>query len=145
MLTKAANSETVDHAHPAFVSMIERMSIDEAKIISYLWGKGSLPYIHFRSSIPNENVFNDELKYLTELSSLELIFPDNGHAYLSNLIALGILADRDPFVLKPESRYDNLKNIHSSTFVEKTEQLKALKPNYITDWHSSFFEITAFG
>ena len=47
LLTKASSVDTVNLAHPSFVQLIERLSVDEARIIKYLFNKEDIPCILF--------------------------------------------------------------------------------------------------
>lgn len=91
LLASASLSDRVHTAHPAFVQVIANMGPDEAKLIE-----------HFRSTNP-EGAFivqpsGRSGKFCAELSwfggdvhLVELDFPNNLSAYLSNLTGLGIV------------------------------------------------------
>ncbi|WP_153392906.1 Abi-alpha family protein [Chryseobacterium vaccae] len=48
LLIKGSSIKTANIAHPSFISIIERISSDEAKIINYLKHKDYIPYISYK-------------------------------------------------------------------------------------------------
>ncbi len=91
LLTKASSTKTVNLAHPSFVQLVERLSVDEARIIKNIKGKEFIPCITFRAHM-KEKGFIEILKNGTMLQfDIELLFPKNISTYLDNLTSMGVL------------------------------------------------------
>src|SRR5690606_29925927 len=120
LLAKASSSDTVNLAHPSFVQLIERLSVDEAKIITYLKTKAFIPYVSYRLKRNSSSGFVETLKKATMIPfEVELIFPQNIKTYIDNLLSMGILFDEegsykvDENIYKPlfeKYQYENTKN-----------------------------------
>lgn len=109
LLASASNLDTVNTAHPSFVSMIERLSPDEAKILNHIKTEDYIPYAEIRAE--KEGDYDILESHLTTLRyDLDLMFPQNVGAYLSNFISLGIIVgNRDSWIqLKAEKDYNRM-------------------------------------
>lgn len=93
LLTKASVTTTRNMAHPSFIQLIERLSVDEARIIKYLKWMDIIPSITFRAYLKESGKgFVEALKHWTMLQfEIELLFPNNISTYLDNLTSIGIL------------------------------------------------------
>ena len=118
LLTKASDDRTANQAHPGFVQILQRLSVDEARIIKYLGtgtpknfildvevyydetrlNKVSVPIdvIHYTRLISHHgyrySIQVHELFLKTDLHyNVELLFSENISAYLDNLTSMGIL------------------------------------------------------
>ena len=135
LLANASNIDMVNTAHPSFVSIIERLSPDEAKLIRYLNGKNQICYCNFQGNVLDGNGYITIRDHITTLTKDVLLdYPQNVSAYLANLISLGLLLDMDGtyFVdekfynrIIEESQYDNLckvlvPNHYKSITIEKS-------------------------
>ena len=88
LLSSASSEETINLAHPRFVSLIDSISPDEARILTYLRGKKRLEFLQIR--VPGV----DEDKTLWGIPHrFCLKFPQNMRLYFNNLASLGIFAD----------------------------------------------------
>lgn len=101
LLTSASSSDTAKSAHPGFIQLIDRLSVDEAKILAYLSnqfefdGGAGLACLTvrkfekqrsqgtYRFVLRNQTLVQQRVKGLS--------FPSNDHLYLDNLEALGVL------------------------------------------------------
>ena len=145
LLTKASSSKTVNLAHPSFIQLIERLSVDEARIIKYLLGKDFIPCISFRAHLKEGNKgFIEVLKNGTSLQTeLKLLFPQNINTYMDNLASMGILDISHTLHKTDEKIYNNLyekydfKNINESYI--KTGAFSKVEKK------KSYFQITDFG
>lgn len=94
LLASASDKERVNTARPAFVNIIERLTPDEARIIKYLKGKDEIQHCNFIGYENKNVVFVAIQEHMTLLPfELDLNFPQNVNAYLSNLTSMGILID----------------------------------------------------
>ncbi|MEJ5055071.1 DUF4393 domain-containing protein [Sphingobacterium sp. MYb382] len=145
LLTKASSTKTVNIAHPSFVQLIERLSVDEARIIKFLNGKDIIPCITFRAHMKESGLgFFEILKNRTMLQfEIEFLFPQNISTYLDNLTGMGVL-DISHGLHKMD---DDIYNpIYEKYNYDKVNE------NYIkTDTYSrvekkkSYYQITNFG
>lgn len=146
LLTKASSVDTVNLAHPSFVQLIERLSVDEAKIIRYLFNKKYIPCISFHAYYKGRDGFENLLEKGTFLSSeIVFSFPKNEKLYLDNLVSMGILDISHTFHLTNEAIYESLCELH------KYEQLvdefcnDENFPFKEIEKEKSFYQITDFG
>lgn len=154
LLLKASNFDTLDQAHPSFIQLIERLSVDEARIIAFLKGKDFIPSISIRIYLKDNTGFLPVYENQTLLPyQVELLFPKNIDTYLDNLTCLGILYNShglhkvDEDIYKPIlDKFDlvklqeNFKN--NSTYIEKGfEKLDHVKSYYqITNYGKQFIK-----
>lgn len=105
LLAKASSTDTVNLAHPAFVQLIERLSVDEARIIRHLLYKDIIPCVSFRAHL-KEKGFQEILRNGTLIQfEIELLFPQNIKTYLDNLTSMGILDVSHGLHKKDENLY----------------------------------------
>ena len=143
LLANASNIDMVNTAHPSFVSMIERMSPDEARILKYLKGKSEIQYCTFNGDALNGNGYNTLDDYVTLLSdNVDLMFPQNTKAYLANFISMGIVIDMSDVQKVDKTIYNKIREKWG--LKQKESQLV---PNIFKSISvkESFFEITDFG
>lgn len=145
LLAKASSTKTVNIAHPSFVQLIERLSVDEARIIKSLKDKDIIPCITFRAHMKDKSQgFFEILKNGTMLQfDIELLFPQNIATYLDNLVGMGVLD-----ISHGMHRMDD--NIYNPIY-EKYEYDKVSEQYMKTDMFShvekkkSYYQITNFG
>lgn len=144
LLANASNIETVNRAHPAFVEIIARLSPDEARIIECLSEKDEVLYCSFRGIVPPpEEGFITIQNYITLLPyQVNLDFPENITAYISNLVSIGILQNMEGLYKSNEDEYNEIC---------KKYKLEELKSQYVPETYrqiqvaKGFYEITPFG
>lgn len=143
LLANASNIDMVNTAHPSFVSMIERMSPDEARILKYLRGKTEIQYCTFNGNVLEGKGYQTLDNHVTLLpKEVDLEFPQNTKAYLANFISMGILIDMSDVSKVDKTTYNKIRD---------TWDLKAresqLVPNFFKSISvkESFFEVTDFG
>lgn len=144
LLTKASNTDTVNQAHPSFVQLIERLSVDEARIIKILKEKDNIPTITIRAHIKGKKSFITIHENATMLQfQTNLIFPNNINIYLDNLYCLGILSIDQSIELTDDKIYEQLLSQYDFETLSKTftegygfERLECKK---------SYYKITNYG
>ena len=147
LLATASNSDTASQAHPAFIQMIERLSVDEARIISWLHVHDYILYADVRyTKITNGKKAFFSNEQLTDLSEVELTWPNLIPVYLNNLVSMGVLTDKKP--RKKVLDYDAYASIRAL----HTTEVKSNEINYEQDaapnsveWVYSFYEVSQFG
>lgn len=143
LLANASNIDMVNTAHPSFVSMIERMSPDEARILKYLRGKTEIQYCTFNGDVLEGEGYQTLANYVTLIpNEVDLEFHQNTNAYLANFISLGILIDMSGQYKVDKTTYNKIRDLWG---LKKKEAL--LVPNIFKSISvkESFFEITDFG
>lgn len=143
LLANASNIDMVNTAHPSFVTMIERLSPDEARIIKYLKGKEDIEYCDFRGNIKDGNGYHTLIEHATLITQeVLLVFPKNINAYLANFVSLGILFDMNGSYKIDQNIYNKIKDCY------RLEELrKRFVPNTFKeiDTKKSYYQITDFG
>lgn len=143
LLANASNIDMVNTAHPAFISIIERLSPDEARIIKYLKGKEDIQYCDFRGNVKNGNGYNTIIEHATLIpQEVHLAFPKNVNAYLANFVSLGILFDMVGTYRIDQAIYNKIKEFYGF------EKLKTqLAPNVFKEVvaNNSYYKVTDFG
>lgn len=150
LLSKATSTETLSQAHPSFVQFVERLSVDEARLIKFLKsqlekGWDFIPFISFRGVIDIMSRSFRKIDHRVTLLPLQIkfLFPQNVVTYIDNFISMGIFdcthgnyKSEDKFyeaILK-RSNYEVIKN----DFIESGE-FKDVK------YDKSYIQITDFG
>lgn len=146
LLKNASSSDTVNLAHPSFVQLVERLSVDEANILTYLQNNQEIPYVNYRLKRKSGEGYHEILKKATIIPAVvTLIFPENIKTYLDNLVSMGILHDAEGTYKVDENlynpiyeftHYDILNNSYKARLGEDFNELEKNK---------SFFEVTDFG
>lgn len=143
LLSKASNIDTVNEAHPSFIQLIERLSVDEARIIKFLNGKDIIPSITIKANAKEGGGFNLIVKNATLLQSqVKLIFPQNINTYLDNLTCLGILDISHGFHKMDETIYKPLAEMYKIEILDN--QYKSFGFKSVT-YDKSYFQITNYG
>jgi hypothetical protein len=94
ILVNASIKDTAYKAHPSFINILNRIGVDEARLIKYLHQskRDTIPFILLKGNVPDnsqEITFSNRITNIDE--EIELIYPQNIDLYLSNFIAMGIL------------------------------------------------------
>jgi hypothetical protein len=111
LLASASNKNTVKYAHPSFVGVIENLSVDEARIISYLKGKKYIEFCTFRAYSKTNSGFDDIVDHVTIIPlEVDLLYPDNIKASISNLIRLGFLSEPPGLYRMDKTTYERIRN-----------------------------------
>lgn len=130
LLANASNIDMVNTAHPSFVTMIERLSPDEARIIKYLKGKKDIQYCDFRGYVLDGEGYIDIRYHQTLLPQyVHLDFPQNVNAYLANLESLGILFDMAGIFRINETVYNEIKRVYGFELLKEQLVPKSYKKN----------------
>ncbi len=143
LLASASSRDTVNTAHPAFISRIERMSSDEARILVYLKDKEDIPYCDI-NAYPNQDrgyiTLSEHVTMIDE--DVTLSYPQNIDAYLANFISLGILLDMRGVFRIDKTQYDRIR---------KKCQVEAMTKSYVPEYfksivvQESYYQVTSFG
>ena len=145
LLTKASSVDTINLAHPSFVQLIERLSVDEARIIKYLFNKEDIPCVSFRTHLKNEEGFFDSLENGTSLSfEIDFSFPENEKLYLDNLVSMGILDISHGKYFTDEAIYEPLYKLHKYERLVK-KICEEDSPFDRIEKKKSYYKITDFG
>ena len=146
LLTKASSVDTVNLAHPSFVQLIERLSVDEARIIKYLFNKEYIPCVSFRTYFKKKEGFVDTLESGTSLSfEINFSFPKNEKLYLDNLVSMGILDISHGKYLTDEKIYEPLYKLHRYEQLVNELCNDENSPFKEIDKDKSFYQVTDFG
>ena len=110
ILTKASANSTANQAHPSFIFMLDRISVDEAKIIKAIQGRTWIPFITVHYYLLGGGGFEELPKFATGIEKeLELLHPDKMPLYLQNFISMGIISDRSETRSIRVESYEDLK------------------------------------
>lgn len=142
LLTSSANIDMCSNAHPGFVNIISQLSPDEAKIIQYLNGEIEIQYAEIKAYVKNGAGYNTILPKSTLTPfHVALDFPNNIHAYYSNLIRLGILEDEAGTYKIANNVYDEIASKYNFDYYKKLVP-DCFKKIVI---EKSYYEVTPFG
>lgn len=147
LLADASNVDLSYIVHPAFITMIERISPDETKIIKYLDDKTDILFCRFNGIVKMENTYGKGFITLEKCVTLlpyriHFIYPQNVEVYLSNLVCLGILNERHGQYKDDEDSYNSI--------VQKSDYEKLVTENVPNEFlkieiEKGFYEVTEFG
>ena len=143
LLANASNIDMVNNAHPSFVNMIERMSPDEARILSYLKDKIDIQYCNFYGDTKDGEGYAPLLDHETLLrNEIEFNYPQNLNAYLANFISLGIIIDKAGIFRVDKTIYNKIRDEVNLKKLEDTLVPQTYKSITVEE---SYYEITDFG
>lgn len=113
LLTSASSTDTLSKAHPGFIYIIDRLSPDEARILTYLKKQSSIPRIDIKyRDEPGKTTFNYVALNETGLERvIELNNPDSLTLYLDNLVSLGLISLQDYYYTDLEDSYKELEEM----------------------------------
>ncbi|SHL67673.1 protein of unknown function [Fibrobacter sp. UWOV1] len=141
LLTNASNEERANLAHPSFVSMIERLSPDEACILNAMQKSNDILYCDFDGILGDTYV--PILKHVTAIQKyVTLQYPKNELAYLSNLESMGILKDSYPKEKVDERLYAEIMAFQRIDLAGEQNVPSKYKDAMLT---RSFYSVTPFG
>ncbi len=103
LLTKASSIDTVNMAHPGFISIIDRLSPDEAVFLTYFREKKYLMLLDLEYEVIltsdiiglDKTEVKSAIKKYKLKEKIQLKYFDNFSMYVENLISLGILRYTD--------------------------------------------------
>ena len=110
LLASDSNIQTRQFVHHSFVSIIENLCPDEARIIEHLKGKDTIEFCSIRGRSKTSSGFTTLKDHVTNIASdAGIDYPDNEGAYLSNLVRLGFLFEPQGVPLKDKTGYDRIR------------------------------------
>ncbi|MCE5181879.1 MAG: DUF4393 domain-containing protein [Betaproteobacteria bacterium] len=110
LLTNASQNQKANIAHPGFVNIINNISPDEAILMKSVRNIPGIPFIEVRLMLKNKNEWNTLNSMMPGLACLsELHYPNNIHAYMSNLEGLGVFQIRQDIYMVGENIYEPLE------------------------------------
>jgi hypothetical protein len=144
LLDKASSTKTVNQAHPSFVQLIERLSVDEARIIKFLLNRDFIPCISIRAHIKGGKGFHNVINNGTMLQfHINLLFPQNIKTYIDNMVSMGVLDISHGLHLIDENIY---KPIFEKYEYDKLEETYTNSGTYERlEKKNSYYQITDFG
>jgi hypothetical protein len=110
LLAKASTIDTTKFAHPSFVNVINNLCPDEAVYLKELHKKGGAPFIEIRLCEKNSAKFSIFCLSTTIIPPVEVSFPDNEEAYLSNFEGLGLVKIRRDILSAVTGVYEDLES-----------------------------------
>lgn len=141
LLTNASNEDRANLAHPSFVSMIERLSPDEARILSAMKKSDDILYCDFDGVLAD--AYTPILKHVTAIQKyVTLQYPQNELAYLSNLESMGILKDNFPKEKTDVHLYQEIADFHNVNQLLKEKGASKYKNVMVSN---GFYSVTPFG
>jgi len=123
LLANASQKQKANVAHPSFVNVISNISPDEAILIKSVRNMAGVPFIEVRLMLKDKNEWQTINTMMPGLTCLhELQYPNNVHAYISNLEGLGVFQARQDIYMGGENIYEPLEEQAKSTYsaIEKS-------------------------
>lgn len=143
LLANASSVDMVNTAHPSFVSIIERISPDEARIMRCFQYKRDWEYCSYNANLNDAEGFVKLKEHLTLLDdNAKITFPQNMNAYIYNLISLGLLVDMSGEYKIYRENYDAINK--KNGLDDLRNELVPQKFKSI-DVEESFIRLTPFG
>ncbi|WP_288904208.1 DUF4393 domain-containing protein [uncultured Porphyromonas sp.] len=143
LLASASSIDTVNTAHPAFISMIERMSPDEARVLEYLKDKKEIQYCDINAYLKDGPDFVCLYEHVTVLDvDVPLNYPQNTNVYLANFVSLGILCDKEGISITDKTQYNRIREkYHIEELTEESVPMTYKSIEVI----ESYYQVTPFG
>lgn len=148
LLSNASDFEKANLAHPGFISIIDRLSPDEAKILISLKGKEVIPASRLLAVDNDEDetsTYADSLQNFTGIDKIvNLIFPENIQVYLDNLESLGIISFKRKTISNTDR--DFYEKIENEFYYLEIKEFLNQYPEYQTyKWERGVYFITIYG
>jgi len=146
LLSTASDTDTFSLSHPSFVQLIDRLSIDEARILNYLKGMEYIPYINFQLKKVGNTGYLNLKKHQTGIEKrIDLLNPQNINLYYDNLKSMGLIYSDDLSHKTLDELYFELETFYKSEieFIENNKEYDGYL-NKITI-EKGYFEITDLG
>lgn len=141
LLANASQVQNSNVAHPSFVNVIANISPDEAILLRSIRNMPGIPFIEVRLKSRDKNEWATLEAMKPGLSCLlELRYPKNIHAYLSNLEGLGVLQTRTDIFMVGENIYEPLEANAKAVY----EKLEKDAPDKVLVFQRGRIEITPF-
>jgi hypothetical protein len=144
LLSKAADMEAVEQAHPSFVNIINNLSPDEAQLLKKFQHSHTAPYLTAKA-ISDDSLF---IVLCTSILSKQwesgLTFPKNIPAYISNLTGLGVITAPSGEFLDDTKIYDEIESAWTEHFLDIIQNHKNLKGRKLV-FKKGIIDITSFG
>lgn len=141
LLAKASQVHNANVAHPSFVNVISNISPDEAILMKSVMRMTGIPFVEVRLNRKNKNEWSTLNSMMPGVSCLaELSYPNNIHAYISNLEGLGIFRVRQDIYMVGENIYEPLEEYAKKIYSEVS---KSVEDRSIT-FQRGQIEITPF-
>lgn len=146
LLANASRKDKVDIVHPGFISKINSMAPDEAKILELIKDKNDIEYIIFRAENEQGHFLDISVK-ITGLEKELGISPQQMQMHLENLISLSILYDNQDNFKIDEKAYDSLSELYSADKHIFEEQIASGRYSDLNKLSvkKSFFTVTSIG
>ena len=143
LLASASSIDTANTAHPAFISMIERMSPDEARILEYLKDKEDIQYCDINAYSKDGPGFICLHEHITVLDvDVPLNYQQNTNVYLANFVSLGILCDKEGRSIMDKTQYNRIREkYHIEELTEESVPMIYKSIEVI----ESYYQVTPFG
>jgi len=149
LLANASNKDKVDLIHPGFISKLESLSPDEAKLLEFIRKDGKKDYIYFmyKAKCSKSTKFNNITIPLTGLEKEIDTSVRKMAVYLNNLVSLSIIKDNSGFAKGDDNSYKNLRSMYSNIEEEYKKDIENGKyPELDTlDVTKSFYSLTPLG
>lgn len=164
LLASASNLDKVGLAHPSFISIIDRLSPDEARILVYLKNckDNRIPYLHIKARREDKplsevnfdfdklDFSNIDMSFVTIVKwvtvvplKVSLDFKDNIHLYWANLISCGLIKDEYGFSINHAD--EQYAEIEESVKLDGIKQMYASNEYNQVEAERSYFSTTGLG
>lgn len=141
LLAKASQKSQANLAHPSFVNVINNISPDEAILLKSIRKMSGLPFVEVRWKLKTKNEWQTLNPMLVGISCLsDLQYPNNIHAYISNLEGLGIFQVRQDIFMVGENIYEPLEELAKQAYAEIEKQVE----DRVIVFNRGKIEITSF-
>lgn len=146
LLANASRKDRVNIVHPGFISKINSMSPDEAKILELIKDKNDVVYIIFRAENEQSHFIDLSVK-VTGLEKELGITAQQMQMHLENLVSLNLLHDNQDNFKTNEKPYDCLLEVYSDDKRVYEEEIASGKYSNLNKLavKKSYFNVTSIG
>lgn len=117
LLAKASTIDTSHFAHPSFVNVINNLCPDEAIYLKELHKRGELPFLIAKLVKKGANEWRTFGDLLTAIeTNIQMTFPHNATAYLSNFEGLGLIQIRRDIFIIADGLYESLEAVYKPKY-----------------------------
>lgn len=150
LLVGASDIRQQHNVFPSFSDIVSQLSVDEARIITYLKNKEAIGYCVLRERRKNGNDKESQTSYHILHKKVSLLFEDNLILYLSDLVRMGILEES---IFASSLNLPEFDEIPQQFSFEKIKQEKSLlgyevshsnHAYYVTEYGESFINACTY-
>ncbi len=143
LLASSMNKKSAKFTHPSFVTIIQQLCPDEAKIIKYLSGKADYPLLEIRMAKDGYKIIEQNFTDIN--SQIDLDIPELASSYIDNLSRLEIITTSVDIYINDAKVYENVTSLANKKYEYFAKDMPNDLEGYKLDLKRGMIRISNFG